>query len=46
MLSNVLNQNPDVKSILNESGGDYKKAFYAYAEKVGIDPEQIISAIK
>ena len=46
MLNNAINNNPELKSVLEENGNDYRKAFYAYAEKKGIDPNQILNAIK
>ena len=49
MLSQMLSQNPQYKQaqeLIQQSGGDPQKAFYALAEKMGIDPDQVLSALK
>ena len=49
MLQQVLTTNPNyskLQSVLQENGGDAQKAFYAMAEKLGVDPNEIISALK
>ena len=46
MLNNAMMQNPELKQIMQESGGDYKKAFYKYAEKMGVNPEEILGQIR
>ena len=46
MIQAAINQNPDLKSVLDNSDGDYEKAFYAYADKLGVDPEQILSILR
>ncbi len=46
ILSQMANTNPDLASVLQSSGGDYKKAFYAMAEKKGIDPNSVINELK
>ena len=46
MIQTAINQNPDLKSVLDNSDGDYEKAFYAYADKLGVDPEQILSILR
>ena len=46
MLNNALQQNPQLKAILDASGGDYQKAFYTYANQLGVDGNQIINALK
>lgn len=46
LINNAMKQNPELKSVIDESGGDYKKAFYAYADKLGIDPNQILNALR
>ena len=45
-LNNAMQQNPQLKAILDESGGDYQKAFYAYAKQLGVDGDQIIGMLK
>ena len=49
MLSQMLSQNPQYKQVqelIQQSGGDPQKAFYSLAEKMGIDPDQVLSALK
>lgn len=49
MLQQVLTTNPNyskLQSVLQENGGDAQKAFYAMAEKLGVDPNEIISFLK
>lgn len=45
-VQNMINQNPQVKQILDQNGGDAKTAFYKLAEQKGIDPNQIIDLFK
>ena len=46
MIQTAINQSPDLKSVLDSSDGDYEKAFYTYADKLGVDPEQILSILR
>lgn len=46
LLENALKQNPQLADIVKSSNGDYKKAFYTYAEKLGINPEEIAEILK
>ena len=49
MLNQVLAQQPayqQVTKLIADSGGDAQKAFYALAEQNGIDPQQILDALK
>lgn len=46
ILSQMANTNPDLASVLQASGGDYKKAFYSMAEKKGVDPDSVINELK
>ena len=41
----LLNQNPQLASMLSIANGDYKGLFMAKAAQMGIDPNQIISQI-
>lgn len=45
-LNNAMQQNPQLKAVLEASGGDYQKAFYAYAKQLGVDGDQIIGMMK
>lgn len=44
----VMNSNPEFKKVIDSinSLGDPKKAFYALAEKQGIDPNSILGLLK
>ena len=42
MLNNAMAQNPQLKAIMDECGGDYQRAFYRYAEMQGVDPESFL----
>ena len=46
MLMTAAGNNPELKRALEESGGDYQKAFYKYAEKMGVNPEEILGILK
>ena len=46
MISQMMNNNPQMKPIMdaiNAAGGDPKKAFYGMAEKMGVDPQEILN---
>lgn len=45
----MLQGNPNVKAMMDvvkQYGGDPQKAFYAEAQKKGVDPEQILSMLR
>lgn len=45
----MLQGNPNVKAVMdivNQHGGDPQRAFYAEAERRGIDPEQVLSMLR
>ena len=49
MLYSMMKQNPQMKSamdLIQQSGGDPKTAFYKLAEQRGIDPQEVINALK
>ena len=49
MMNQMLTGNPQFKQVMdliNQSGGDPKKAFYALAEQNGVDPNDILSMLK
>ena len=46
MLQNALQQNPELKQIIDSSGGDYKKAFYTYANKLGVNGDELLQMLK
>ena len=46
MLQNIMNQDKDLKQSLDMANGDYQKAFQIYAEKLGVNPSDVLSQIK
>lgn len=49
MLSNIIMNNPNMKSVMdyvNGNGGDPQAAFYKKAAEMGIDPEEILSQLR
>lgn len=49
MMQQLLSRNPQyaqAMKLVQESGGDAKAAFYKLAEQTGVDPEDILSALK
>ena len=49
MMQQILTSNPNygkLQELIRDNGGDTQKAFYAMAEKLGVDPNEIISALK
>ena len=45
MLNQMMAQNPQLKTVLDECGGDYQKAFYRLAEMQGVNPQDILKEI-
>lgn len=49
MIQSMVQQNPQMKQVMdlvNQNGGDAKKAFYSMAEQNGIDPNEILNMLK
>lgn len=46
LVSQMMANNPQVKQIINQYGGDPQTAFYKYAEANGIDPNEILNMLK
>lgn len=49
MMQSLLSRNPQyaqAMKLVQESGGDAQAAFYKLADKVGVDPNEILSALK
>lgn len=47
LVQNMINQNPQITSIINQyGGGDPKAAFYEYARRNGKDPNVVLNALK
>lgn len=48
-LQSILATNPQLREyvqIINNNGGDYRKAFYDLAAQKGVNPEEILNLIK
>jgi hypothetical protein len=48
-ISQLMENNPQMKQVMelvNASGGDPMKAFYAAAEERGVDPQEILNMLK
>ena len=49
MLNNMMMQNPQYQQVMNyinQNGGDAKTAFYKMAQEKGVNPNDIINALK
>ena len=49
MLENLMQNNPNyqkVMQLVRDNGNDPQKAFYAYAQQLGVDPNEIINMLK
>ena len=49
MINQLMINNPQMKQameIINQAGGDPKKAFYSLAEQKGVNPDDIINLIR
>lgn len=49
MLKQLVSQNPNVANVMNlinQNGGDPKRAFYNEAQRLGVDPNQILGMLK
>ena len=49
MIRQMMGNNPqfsEVQKLIQKSGGDPKRAFYALAEQYGVNPEEILRAIR
>ena len=49
MLNQYASNNPQLKQaidLVNNSGGDPKKGFYQLAEQMGVNPNDVLSALK
>lgn len=42
----MVEKNPQVKQMIQEAGGDPKRAFYNAAKQKGINPDEIINMLK
>ena len=49
MMQQMLQNNPQyaqVQRLISDNGGDAQKAFYTLANQMGINPEEILNALK
>ena len=46
MIQQLLQQNPRVQQLIQQNGNDPKRAFYALAQQMGVDPEQFLANLK
>ena len=46
LMQQLMRQNPQIGALINDAGGDPRKAFYSLCEQRGVDPNQIIDALK
>lgn len=46
MLQNALQQNPELQTIIKDCNGDYKKAFYKYADKLGVNADELLQVFQ
>jgi len=49
MLNQMMMQNPQLKQVMDyvhQSGGDPKTAFYSMADKMGVNPQDILDMLK
>lgn len=48
LLNQMITNNPNAKQVMdliNQAGGDPRKAFYNMAEKMGVEPQEILNMI-
>ena len=48
-LQQIINQNPNLKNILNlanSNGADLQQLFYAMAQQKGVDPQQVLRELQ
>lgn len=49
MLNQMIMQNPQMKQAMeyiNANGGDPKSAFYKLADEMGVDPDEVLKAMR
>ena len=49
LLNQMMANNPQLKQIMDvvqQNGGDPKTAFYSMADKMGVDPQEILNMLK
>jgi hypothetical protein len=46
MMLQQMPQYKEVMNYINQNGGDAKSAFYAKAKEMGVDPDEILKAMR
>lgn len=46
LIQNMLQNNPQVRNIIQQNGGDPKTAFYNLARQKGINPDEILNMLR
>lgn len=46
LINRMVSNNPQIKQIINQYGGDPKTAFYKYAEANGLDPNEVLNMLR
>ena len=49
MLQQILGNNPQyaqVQKLISDNGGDAQRAFYSLANQMGIDPNEVLNALR
>ena len=46
LVNQAMNNNLQVRQIIQQYGGDPKTAFYRYAEANGIDPNEVLNMLR
>ena len=46
LANQMLTNNPQIKQIINQYGGDPKTAFYKYAESNGVNPDEVLRMLR
>lgn len=48
-INEMMKQNPAMKQVMeyvNSTGGDYEKAFFKLANEMGVNPQDILNALR
>lgn len=46
MIQTMAQNNPQVRQVLQQYGGDAKQAFYGLAKQAGVDPDELLGMLK
>ena len=45
-VNQLIQRNPQLANVIKENGGDPQKAFYALANRMGVDPDDVLGMLK